>query len=83
MAENLEAVARFCQPFRSLAFDDRCAEAFGAVRTELEAVGQPIGPYDLMIAATGRAHSLTVVTANTREFGRVVTLRVEDWLNSS
>ena len=52
-----------------------------AIRAELEATGQPIGPYDMMIAATGRAHALTVITANTGEFERVVALRVENWLD--
>jgi len=81
VAENLESVARLCEPLRSLAFDDRCAAEYGAVRAELETVGQPIGPYDMMIAATARAHALTVITANTREFRKVVALRVENWLD--
>lgn len=42
-------------------------------------MGRPIGPNDLLIAATARAKDLTVVTSNTREFHRVVGLRVEDW----
>jgi hypothetical protein len=79
VARNLDAVETFCDPFRSVAFDDDCAGEYGAIRAELEALGQPIGPNDLMIAATARAHSVTVVTANLREFGRVVALRVEDW----
>jgi tRNA(fMet)-specific endonuclease VapC len=79
VARNLDAVETFCDPFRSVAFDDDCAGEYGAIRAELEALGQPIGPKDLMIAATARAHSVTVVTANLREFGRVVALRVEDW----
>jgi tRNA(fMet)-specific endonuclease VapC len=32
-----------------------------------------------MIAATARAHDLTLVTHNTREFARVVGLKLEDW----
>jgi tRNA(fMet)-specific endonuclease VapC len=80
VSRNLEAISHLCAPFRPLDFDRMCAEEYGVIRAELEALGTPIGPYDLMIAATARAHSLTVVTHNTREYRRVVALEVEDWL---
>ena len=79
VSRNLDAIRRLAEPFRSLDFDAECAEEYGVIRAELEALGTPIGPYDLMIAATGRAHSLTVVTRNLREFQRVVALEVENW----
>ncbi len=49
-----------------------------AVR-RLARAGAPIGPYDLMIAATAVSHNLTLVTHNTQEFSRVVGLKFEDW----
>jgi tRNA(fMet)-specific endonuclease VapC len=79
VAENLGVLQRFFQPFVSLPFDDRCAERYGVVRTQLERDGLPIGPNDLMIAATALAHDLTLVTNNTGEFLRVAGLAVEDW----
>lgn len=78
-ADNLRLLRRFFEPFVSLAFDDRCADHYGRIRNELERGGTPIGPNDLMIAATATAHDLTLVTNNTREFGRVVGLEIEDW----
>jgi tRNA(fMet)-specific endonuclease VapC len=63
----------------SLAFDDRCAEEAGLIRLHLERSGRPIGPNDLLIAATARAHDLVLVTHNRREFERIPGLRVEDW----
>ncbi len=78
-ADNLRLLARFFEPFVCLPFDDLCAERYGVIRAELERVGSPIGPNDLMIAATGMAHDLTVVTHNTDEFSRVAGLQVEDW----
>ncbi len=39
----------------------------------------PIGPNDLVNAATVLARDGTLVTRNTREFERVEGLRVEDW----
>jgi tRNA(fMet)-specific endonuclease VapC len=43
------------------------------------AQGQPIGPNDLLIAAIARANDAILVTNNTKEFGRVAGLRLEDW----
>ena len=78
-AENLRLLNRFFEPFVSLPFDDRCSQAYGRIRNELEQTGTPIGPNNLMIAATAMASDLTLVTANTREFGRVVGLLLENW----
>ena len=39
----------------------------------------PIGPNDLLIAAIAIANDFTLVTHNTREFGRVDGLKYEDW----
>lgn len=79
VAENLRLLERFFDVVACVPFDDRCAEHYGLIRAELEREGTPIGPYDLMIAATARAHDMTLVTRNVAEFARVVGLRVEDW----
>lgn len=77
--ENLRLLHRFFEPLASLPFDDRCAEEAAFIRLDLGRSGRPIGPNDLLIAATARAHDLVLVTHNTREFGRVPGLRVDDW----
>jgi tRNA(fMet)-specific endonuclease VapC len=69
----------FAGPVGLLAFDDEDAKISGAVRAALEAAGKPIGAYDLLIAGQALRHKLTLVTANSREFGRVKGLRWEDW----
>ena len=51
------------------------------LRSDLAAAGTPIGPYDLLIAATALEHGATLVTNNVREFVRVPGLVVEDWLS--
>ena len=38
-----------------------------------------IGAYDPFIAAHARSLRLTLVTYNTREFGRVQNLAIENW----
>ena len=59
--------------------DSDIAANAALVRADLRRQGQPIGPYDLLIAATALTHGLTVVTRNTREFSRVPGLNLEDW----
>jgi len=61
-------------------FEERASEHFGQLRAELYKAGQPIGPYDMMIAGHARSMGLILVTNNTREFERVPGLRVENWL---
>ncbi len=61
-----------------------CADAFyyGFVRAflaRLKPNAQPIGPYDLMLAAQALRIGATVVTNNTSEFARIPGLEVQDW----
>ncbi len=79
VSENLRLLSRFFEPFACLPFDDACAEHYGMIRADLAARGQTIGPNDLLIAATARAHDLTLVTHNVREFSRIVGLKLDDW----
>ena len=76
---NLRLLEAFMAPIKSLPFDDRCAAEYGVIRAQLSSLGTPIGPNDLMIGAIARAHDATLVTNNTREFGRIVGLRITDW----
>lgn len=62
-----------------LDFDDDDARTAGQVRAALEKDGNPIGAYDLLIAGQALRRGLTVVTANTSEFGRVTGLSWQDW----
>lgn len=79
VAENLALLERFFRPFASVPFDDRCAEHYGLIRADLEREGMPIGANDLLIAATARAHDLTLVSHDIGELSRVPGLRLEDW----
>ncbi len=49
------------------------------VRAQLEKKGQPIGPYDVLIAGTALAHQAVLVTNNTKEFSRVKGLKCDNW----
>ena len=63
-----------------LPFEVRAAQAYGVIRSHLERRGQIIGPLDLLIAAHAIAEDAVLVTNNTREFTRVPTLELEDWI---
>jgi len=63
-----------------LPFDVPADAEYGAIRSQLEAAGTPIGGNDLLIAAHARAIGSTIVTANIDEFKRVHDLNVENWL---
>ena len=74
-----EALNLLARAVRILAFDEAAAKAAAAIRTELERKGRGIGPMDTLIAGTALANSATLVTHNTREFARVLGLRLVDW----
>jgi tRNA(fMet)-specific endonuclease VapC len=65
--------------FLVIEFDRDDARQAGHVRAELVARGTPIGPYDILIAGQALSRGLILVTHNTREFGRVPGLQIEDW----
>ena len=69
----------FAGPVSLLAFEPEDAKVAGRIRASLEAVGRPIGAYDLLIAGQALRHQMTLITANGREFGRVKALAWEDW----
>ncbi|MDI9404532.1 MAG: type II toxin-antitoxin system VapC family toxin [Limnohabitans sp.] len=81
--ENTARVVQFCASLQIVPFDDRAAARYAQTRASLEILGTPIGPMDMLIAGHALALDATLVTGNVREFGRVVGLRVENWLGRS
>ena len=63
----------------TLPLDEADAIAAAGIRAALRRRGQPIGPYDILIAGCGLARGLIVVTSNTGEFERVSGLLLENW----
>ena len=80
VAQNSNRLAAFLtSAVAVLDYTEQDAQAAGEIRAELESKGQRIGEYDTLIAGQAYARNLILVTANTREFGRVKGLVVEDW----
>lgn len=78
-APRLMALAQLLRPMQTLPFDSECAAHAAFIRATLEAAGTPIGPHDLLIAATALRHQATLITRNVREFARVPGLQCLNW----
>jgi tRNA(fMet)-specific endonuclease VapC len=66
-----------------LPFDAPAAEHAGQIRADLKRTGEPIGPYDCLLAGHARSRGLTLITHNHSEFSRVPGLLLEDWRKPS
>ncbi len=77
--ENINLVEAFLEPLKLLPFAGEAVEHYTDIRELLERQGMRIGPNDLIIAATTRAHAATLITSNLKEFKRVPGLLCEDW----
>jgi tRNA(fMet)-specific endonuclease VapC len=73
------ALNAFLSYVEVLDFPDQASSHYAQVRSNLKKLRTMIGANDLFIAAHARSLGLTLVTHNTREFGRVPRLVTEDW----
>lgn len=76
---RLVALAQLLRPMQLLPVDSECAAHAAELRATLEAIGPPIGPHDILIAATALRHRAALVTRNVREFSRVPGLACQNW----
>ena len=81
-AKRLAFVEAVLARFPLIEIDLAVARTHAALWSALAIGGQMIGVHDSWIAATCIAHNLTLITANLREFHRVPSLQVENWLNN-
>jgi len=73
------ALSAFLRCIEVLDFPDEASPYYAKIRAHLKKTGATIGANDLFIAAHARCLGLTLVTNNTREFGRVRDLAIENW----
>lgn len=76
---NLADIEAMSSRLEVLTFSDKAAYHFGQIRSCLYRKGEPIGPYDMMIAGHARAEGLILVTNNIKEFTKVPGLLLENW----
>jgi tRNA(fMet)-specific endonuclease VapC len=77
--QDESALLAFLGYVEVLDFPDPAAAHYAMIRADLKRQGTMIGANDLLIAAHARCLGLTLVTNNTREFGRVRNLTIENW----
>ena len=77
--QNIKIIRQFISPYKIIPFTEKEAVEYGKIRQFLTTEGQPIGPNDMLIAATALANDAVLVTHNTGEFERVPNIRLEDW----
>ena len=78
--KNAKALGEFITPLEVVSFDEEAAHAYGEIRAALEKTGTPIGAMDMLIAAHAVSLGIPLVSNNTREFERIPTLNVIDWI---
>lgn len=77
---NRQALDKFLVPLEICVFDESAMRQHGAVRSQLERQGTPIGALDTLIAAHALALGCVLVTNNVREFRRVTGLALDNWV---
>ena len=76
--QRRKAIDLFLANLSVYTWDYTAAQAYGILRAAQEAMGKPLGPYDLQIAAHALALKATVVTHDSG-FRSVPGLPIEDW----
>jgi tRNA(fMet)-specific endonuclease VapC len=79
--QNSERLEEFLAPFQILPYDENASKLYGEIRFHLEGQGTIIGPLDLLIAAHALSQNLVLVTNNEKEFSRIPSLKVENWVS--
>lgn len=79
--KNRLALSKFLHAFVIVPFDEKATQEYGKIRASLESKGTPIGPNDMLIAASAQSLGCVLVTNNLKEFARVPTLRIENWVD--
>ncbi len=77
---NADALAQFLSIITVLPFGDSAAIEYGKICAYLQKKGTPIGTMDMLIAAHALSEELILVTNNIREFERIPTLTIENWI---
>lgn len=76
---NRAIIEDFVRHLDVIDWDTGAADQYGAIRTQLEAAGTPIGAMDMMIAAHAKSIKAVLVTNNQKRFTRVKGLKIDNW----
>lgn len=79
-AVQLFAFNAFCEASTVLPITDEIIDRASSIYADLYRRGDLIGDADILIAATAMEHRLALVTNNTRHYGRIADLELQNWL---
>jgi len=79
--QNSKRLEEFLAPFEILPYDENASRFYGKIRAQLESDGNIIGPLDMLIAAHALSKDIVLVTNNEKEFKRIKSLKVENWVS--
>lgn len=77
---NLAKVKALEQFVKVIPVNQECVGIFASIKAKLEAVGTRLDDFDLIIASCALTHNLTLVTNNTKHFGRIHGLTIDNWI---
>jgi tRNA(fMet)-specific endonuclease VapC len=78
--KNLQTIKNFLLPFEVIDFDKKAAIEYAKIKANLRKKGQVIGELDMQIAGVALSNNLILVTNNEKEFNRINSLKIENWL---
>jgi tRNA(fMet)-specific endonuclease VapC len=78
-AKRIQQLQQLLSRVNLVPFDRDAALAAATIRAQLERLGTPIGPIDVLIAGVAMSRQEAIVTHNVGEFSRVAGLSIVDW----
>lgn len=78
--DTLKKLNIFLNAFEIESFSDDMTYIYADIRSNLEQNGNIIGANDLFIASTVMCRNGILVTNNIKEFARIKSLRIENWV---
>lgn len=79
--KHLPLIHELCERLHTIyAWDAQVAASFADLQTELLNAGTPIGANDTLIAAHALSLSATLVSNNTKHFGKITQLKLVNWV---
>ena len=81
--KNLRYIKDFLAKFEILSFQLLDANLFSQIHAQLLKSGNPVGDMDVLIASIVLNQGETLITRNTKHFGKIPLLKIKDWGQNS
>lgn len=78
--QNLSNIQTLSQKLSMRPFNDKAANHFGLIKSDLKKRGEILSDADVMIVSIAFANNFTLVTNNLKHFARIHNLVTENWV---